>query len=336
MTNINIKIISTEEHEIWDRFIDNSPSGSVFHKFEWLKAAESHSGFKLYPLAVYKGDVFICAFPVYYHKKKSLKIILSPPNACGIPHLGPVFHIETQKVYNYEKIYFNIMDQLIEFLSKQIGFDYLRIAFPPYLNDMRPLIWNNFRVSPNYTYEIYLRNGADEVYHSFDSRVRQFIRNAEKNNSISIRKLNSEGIPGFIKLIKERYKDQGKEFKISEKYISELLKGSLAENIHFIGAYLNSNIISGLVLLEYKNRVLHWLGAISPKEKITGINELLHWETIKEFESNGFKSYELMGANTKHLCQNKSKYNPDLVNYYVAEKSSWKGRIALSLFNRLR
>lgn len=333
---MKVTIISDDKSDIWDQFIDSSSAGTLFHKYDWLKAAEKHTGYKLIPIVVFKGEVLICVFPVFYLKKGFIKMLLSPPNACSIPHMGPVLNIDTQKVYNYEKTYFTVIDQLLEYLASQIGYDYLKITLPPIVNDMRPLIWNDFRVSLNYTYEIPLSNGITEIFNSFDSRIRQQIRSAEKNRNLIIKKQNPEKIKSFIKLIAERYEGQGKEFKVSETYISELLKGSLFKNLHFLAAYYNSNIISGLVLLEYKNVIHHWLGAISPKERIVGVNELLHWTAIKEFESKGFKGYELMGANTKHLCQNKSKYNPDLINYYVAEKMTSKGSIALSLFNKLR
>lgn len=336
MSMFAIRVISQKEKVLWDQFISKAPSGTLFHKYEWLEAAEKHTGYKLIPIVVFKGDVLICVFPVFYLKKGFIKILLSPPNACSIPHLGPVFNIDSQKVYNFEKIYFNVIDQLLDYLASKIGYDYLKIALPPIVNDMRPFIWNIFRVSPEYTYEIPLSYGINEIFNSFDSRIRQQIRSAEKNKSLIIKKENPEIIKSFIKLIAKRYSEQGKEFKISEDYISNLLNGPLVNNIHFLAAYYNSSLISGLVLIEYKNVIQHWLGAISPKERIVGVNELLHWTAIKDFESKGFKSYELIGANTKHLCLNKSKYNPKLINYYVAEKMTMKGNIALNLFNRLR
>jgi hypothetical protein len=48
-------ILEEKDIGIWDDFIARSSNGTIFHRFEWLKAAEEHSKMQLIPLAVYKG-----------------------------------------------------------------------------------------------------------------------------------------------------------------------------------------------------------------------------------------------------------------------------------------
>ena len=81
-------------------------------------------------------------------------------------------------------------------------------------------------------------------------------------------------------------------------------------------------MVGGLILVKYKNRIIHWIGGTQPKESIIGANALLHWKVINEGIMNNYDSYELMGANTKHLSKTKSKFNPNIELYFECEKSS--------------
>ena len=44
-----------DDSELWDRTVDQSPYGLLFHKWDFLKIAEKHTGWKLLPYGVYKG-----------------------------------------------------------------------------------------------------------------------------------------------------------------------------------------------------------------------------------------------------------------------------------------
>ena len=93
----------------------------------------------------------------------------------------------------------------------------------------------------------------------------------------------------------------------------------------------NKHLLTGIVLIKYKNKIQYWIGGIPPKEKYVGINELLHWNVIKRNLNTNVTYYDLVGANTKHLCRYKSKFNPVLKVYYTVEKGNLKGNL-LKLF----
>ena len=57
------------------------------------------------------------------------------------------------------------------------------------------------------------------------------------------------------------------------------------------------------------------------------------WMMYKE---KGYKYYELMGANTKHLCSFKAKFNPNVDVYFRLIKKNHKSRIAEFLYNKLK
>jgi hypothetical protein len=135
---------------VWDDFVDRCENGTLFHKYDWLKAAENHSKAKLIPLAVYKDENLVCIFPLYVKRKYTLKIALSPPNGCGIPHLGPLFTFTSDNAYKREKSYFPMVDEILRYIEDEIGYDYLRVIFSPHLSDLRPFQWNGLSIEPSY------------------------------------------------------------------------------------------------------------------------------------------------------------------------------------------
>ena len=337
MTNrYTLRILDSAEFHAWDEFVDRSYAGTLFHKFGFLKAAEKHSGLRFVPLTCHRGEDLVCVFPLFIKRKYGLKIILSPPNGCGIAHLGPVVSLGTNNRYKQEKAYFTVVDEVLAYIESAIGYDYLRIVFSPGTNDLRPYKWNGMSVEPNYTYLLNLARGKDAVFNGFDGRIRTSIRKAEKNGAINLSNGAQDDIFTLLSLVRTRYSLQGKIYKISDEYFSDLLNGPLKDHIKIVSVYKNNKLVTGNILLEYKNTIHHWIGGINPVEKVTGVNELLHWKIIQDYADNNYAIYEMMGANTRHLCDHKSKYNPEVAAYYIGEKYNTKGRIAKAFFKKMR
>lgn len=333
MSRYSIRVIDDSERQAWNDFIEKSEQGTVFHKYEWLKILEKHSNYSLVPIVVFKGDVQICAIPLFKKTILSVKILLSPPNGCGIPYLGPVFIPDSQKQYKKEKTYFYAIDEAFDFIFNELGFDYIRVVCSPYCDDLRPFLWKGCIVKLNYTYKIDLSQGKESIYRGFDKRIREGIRSAEKYNNIIVREDDIEDIYRILTLVKERYALQGRKYKVEENYIRDIINSSLKEHVRIITAEINGETIAGSITLCYKEKVQDWIGATTPKEKVTGLNELLHWRIIQQAVDANFRYFESIGANTRHLCDHKSKYNPELISYHVVEKTSLKGKLAFNVFN---
>jgi hypothetical protein len=44
-----VSLVLIQDQTSWDQFIDNSPHGLLFHKWNFLKTIELHSGYELLP-----------------------------------------------------------------------------------------------------------------------------------------------------------------------------------------------------------------------------------------------------------------------------------------------
>ncbi len=318
---IAIKII--KDKDLWDALVDESPYGLLYHKWNFLNIIEKHSGYKLLPYGIYKGDELIAIFPLFFRKLWGLKTIFSPPPQIGVPYLGLVVgkKYDDLKQNKKEGILNLIMNEIDEEI-KNFSPNYISISTVPNFLDIRPFKWNNYNIDIHFTYVIDLNRTLDQVWASFKTRLRTHIRRSDK---FGLELSDGNDLSIFWELHKTRYEEQGINYPLlSMKYIRDLID-AYPQNIKLY--YLKDNdkeIIGAVITQEYKSFSL-WLGA--PKIKIYG-NELMWWKLIKKAKSENYNKFEILGANTKHLCMVKSQFNPSLEFYFAIYKKHILGKIA--------
>ena len=314
--------------ECWDKYINRSSNGTIFHSSFWLKAAENHANMKLLPVVVSKGNHVVCVLPLFIQKKYGFRLLMSPPFLCAIPYLGPAFLIQSSNRYNYEQTYIEVIDEIILYAEKNIGFDYLRIVHPPDVIDMRPYIWKKYQVHPRYTYIFDLTAETGKLYNHFHSTIKNAVKKALTNQDIVI--------SGDIKyawdvlaLVRKRFEAKKIRFQISDRYFQQLMNSSLSDSIESVAIHHNNRVVAGDITLTDKKNAYAWIGSVSRDGNYPGIGELVLWEKIKEFSGRGYLTYDLIGANRRDIRKHKAKYGARLVDYYVVQKTSMKGSLAL-------
>ena len=332
MSEFRPYILDEKEIKIWDDFVSRSPHGTIFHRLEWLRAAEKHSKNRFIPVAVKKGNHIVCLLPLFMKKKYRVRVLMSPPDSCGIPHLGPVFNIPVTNRYNHENTYLEITDSFISFIEKKIGFDYFRIIHVPDIVDMRPYAWNGYNIRPWYTYRFDLTAGSEKIYQGFHSTTKNSLNKTLYNDTISI-SWERKYATIILSLVEKRYKEQNREFNIGNGYFHDLVRSSLNENIEPLAVLYNGNIIAGDISLVDRKNAYAWLGTVNRPADLRGGGELVLWENVKDYSQRGLKTYDFVGANTRHICRHKSKYGADLVMYFEIYKTSSLGSFALKVFN---
>jgi lipid II:glycine glycyltransferase (peptidoglycan interpeptide bridge formation enzyme) len=332
MVDFKVKIEKEGAIKQWDDFVDFSTTGSLFHKTAWLEAAAEETKTELIRILGFWGENIFIALPIFVKRSMGFKVAFSPPPKCLIPAMGLVISNDNVKQDGFEKKYFRAVDSIEKFIKSRLKVDYIRIVNSVELNDIRPFRWNNYRADPNYTYFINLNGDEKKKFENMKGQVRQHIRRAQKYSDLQIVSGDRRDYSDLIKLVRDRYSDQNLSLPVSDIYMKKIFDEYYNTNLFMIKAVQNNkHLLTGIVLLKYKNKIQFWIGGIPPKEKFVGINEFLHWNVIKENLNTNFKYYDLVGANTEHLCRYKSKFNPALRLYFTVEKGNLKGNL-LKLF----
>jgi len=321
---MELKVARKGDSELWNRIVQESPHGTLFHTWEWLGAVEKQTGSMLYPLLGIKGESPLALMPVFLKKIRFANLALSPPSRALQLYMGPIFaDYYGLKQGKRESYYSEFIREANMFFASDLKCNFVRIRTPPGLIDARPFLWTGYKVEPLYTYMINLRGGVDNVWENFNKQLRVDI-NKTKNDGVEIKEGSMDDLEFLRTSVAERFVEQGVKTPTSYKaYLSDVYKRFHPHNFRiFVARYKGKNV-GGLTLLCYKKRASLWMGI--PKSTVKGIypNELATWEAIRWACGNGYEEFEIMDAgDDPRLRHFKSKFNPDIVPWFSAEKYS--------------
>ncbi len=324
MSDIQITIENEDFKEQWDKFVQDHPLGTFFHLYDWLEIVQWKTGFEFKPLVLRSGGRVCGIIPVFVKKYCSLTLCMSPPPKVATPWMGPLLKHQSDKQYNFEKQSQKSIEAVHSFLHDELRADYIRFVCVSGLEDVRPFKWLGYKCEPAYTYFLNITD-KNNVFESFDGRIRTCIRKAQQSK-LSYKHADNSMVPFIIDAVSRRYKKQGLSFALNQELMGRLKNSHAGSFIETTGVFDDQSFVTGNILIRFNNNVHHWIGGVQPYKNYQGINEFLHWSGIECYSDEGVNHYEFMGANTRHLCDHKSKYNPELRVFYSCEWNNIRGK----------
>jgi hypothetical protein len=171
------------DKEIWDAFVDESPSGLLFHRWDFLTITQRHTGYNVLPYGIYKGEELAAVCPLFCRQANGISIVLSPPPLqAAIPYLGLITGRDyaTAKQSKKESILQLISSGLGEAIG-DLAPNYLSITFVPGFHDMRRFIWDGYQTRINYSYAIDLAPPIETLWGNLNAKLRTSLRRFEKD-----------------------------------------------------------------------------------------------------------------------------------------------------------
>lgn len=314
-----LKLADQTQSQEWDNVVMSSSHGTIFHTWKWLKCVEKHTRCNFLPIFAFNESQLVAIYPVFLQKKSVFNLALSPPAKSYLLYLGPVIaDYDSMKQNKRENLQMSLQERVNEYLFSTFGCKYIRICTSPGLIDSRFFTWNGFLVHPQYTYRINLSRGIDEIWGSFDRKLRVDINRATKEQVI-IKQGDLNDLLSISASLSKRFVEQGYVPNDYRTYLTDLYQEFYPEHMKIFIAVYNGERVGGMISLCFKRIMYLWIGI--PKSTLKGIspNDLVQWEAIKWAHENHFEFYEEMDGGDNLRLQNfKSKYNPDLHIWYTA------------------
>lgn len=205
--------------------------------------------------------------------------------------LGPWFKFENnEKNVSKLKKTKKITEEIIENLKNIKNVDlYLHHNFTYVL----PFIWNGYKVEPKFSYIIDDLTNIQNIFNNFDSKLRNLIKNAEKNLKV----VYDIDINILVDLLKETFHKQNRNLPFDENLVKKVVKEAKKYNAGIsVGVVAdNDKVIAGGFFLYDNNVCYYLLGGKSYSANIPGSQELVIWEGIK-FASQISKSFDFEGS----------------------------------------
>lgn len=337
---IEISTTADDERETWDRFVERSPQGTVFHQLDALETIAEHANATLHPLLGRKGQEPVGILPVFEVTRGFLRLAFSPPPEMGLSQLGPAFApAGGMNSRTAEKRRRRFVAGAVEWIDETIDPSYVHLRTHRQLSDVRPFAWCGFDLTPRYTYVVDLLPEREELLSSFSGDARRNVRAAdggEPSASVRIEERGVGAVEPIVEHLDRRHEEQDLTFPVDTDYASDLYR-RLDGRMRAYVCTVDGEYATGMLTLEDDETVYRWQGGARPVVDVdVSVNDLLDWRIMCDAIDRGRIRYDLVGANTRGVADYKAKFAPELCSYHAAERGTKAMQVATGLYRRLR
>jgi hypothetical protein len=333
---MRLEVLGSEDSGLWNKVIDKSINGTLYHTWEWLGIVEEHTRSKLFALVYFDSDddTPFGAMPIFYKKRFGVKMFFSPPPGSGIT-LGPVFLDKSYRERRFHLVYLDFQADIDRFI-KELGTNYTFIITSPGILDFRPFLWAGYSVSPCYTYRIDLSQGEEIVWRNLGANVKQHIRRAENDGVDIIETTDISRLDDIYSALEKRYAKRHLNITTQKEYVRQLVEQFGRSAINMVVAIQNGKMVGGQIIVAYKDTVALWFGGSRNESSKSAANELILWRVIKDALNKGYHWLDMVGANTRHLCYFKAGFSPEISLYFQIRKADLLGSLAENAYLLMR
>jgi hypothetical protein len=272
-----------------EKFITDSPQGSVFCRPWWLETVAPGQWDYLVEC---KGDRIVALMPVVWQLRNGEISIGHPPLTQTLGILLPEFNCKYVKMLSRQTdLIKRMVDQLPDFVFFHQNFNY---NFTNWL----PFLWKGFTQMTRYTYVITDLTDLDQIWKGFRENIKTDIRKAEKKVRVS----GDFGIQTFLDMNELTFKRQGQKLPYTREFVRRLdniLKEHNARKMFF--AVDDENRIYAATYIVWDEKSAYYLMSGSdPELRNSGATSLLIWESIK-FASKVTKKFDFEGSIMKPI-----------------------------------
>jgi hypothetical protein len=323
MAKSEVRVLLEPEYRQWDQLVEHSEQGTIFHSSSWIAAAAKMLALDFILIGVFKNSELIggCSF---YRKNLFFGYRIAYTANTFSPYGGFVLeNPASTQVRENETRHHEIISLILEKIQT-MNLAKINFINGPGLSDIRPFTRTGWKGRVYYTYIVPLEN---DIFSSISYGARRSIRKAQKLG-ISVKKEYNPDI--FWNLAQATYAKQAMPVPYKKDHIVAFMEMMNRNNLGdmWIAKTPSGEPVSA-VFYAYDPQMAHgWLGANDPAFKDTGSVSFILFESLAELQKRGFQRFNIMAANTPHLAQFYSSFNPRLVPYYGVEKINRLGKLS--------
>lgn len=333
---IDVTVADEAALDEWDDYAVRSEHGTALHRRDALSVITDHTGAEIHPLVGYKGQEPVGVFPVFELSKGPFSAAFSPPPNLWVFYLGPaLLNVAKLKQRKAEKRHQHFVTACLRWLSDRLNPKYVLAKTHPRYADPRPFEWNDFEVTPRYSYEVDLSDDPQTQLQRFSRRARKNIEDA-RDAGAHVEEGGREDIRRIVEQVRRRYQQQDITYTVSPSFVEDLYDRLPDGHVRPYVVTVDGEYCSGMITLEHGDSIDRWQGGVKPRSVDVPVNDLLDWHIMQRARERDRTRYDLNGANVQRLCDYKAKFDPDVVTYYRLTRSTWSTDVLSKLYLALR
>lgn len=335
--SIDIRAEDELAPDTWDSLVQRAEYTDAMHQWATLDVLAEYSNCTVHRLVGYKGQEPVGVFPVFARRYGPFAAAFSPPPSLRIVYLGPgLLNMDKLKQRKTDRRQRRFVDGVFEWIESNLGPEYLHVRTGPGYPDVRPFTWNGCRVSPTYTYHVDITGSESELLGRFSRDARSNIESAA-DTEYEIVERGPEAIDRILEQVRSRYESQGIEYGVPTSFVQDLYERSPDGTVRPYTCRVEGEFVGGIVAFEFRDSISRWQGGVRPEASTDlPVNDLLDWALIQAGRERGLETYDLVGADNPRINKYKSKFGPDLAQYYSIERGTALGTLASRLYKRVK
>jgi len=276
------KNITIEE---WDRFVEDSDNGTIFHRRLFL-SYHPEGRFKDASLIVKKNNKLLALFPAVIVEQEGGKILSS--------HKGASFGSFVYKSNLNFKEAFSISQCIIDF-AKECNCNKIQLTLPPIIYQSKYSNYIDFAlIKKGFNYQrrevssvVQLDIPDDELLSSYRPEARTAVKRARKLN---VEIAECDRFEDYYKILKTNL---NMRHNVAPTHsLEELikLKKLFPEKIRLWGAFLGEKLIAGVCNFSANSKVVlaFYISHDEKYQEYRAVN-LLFYEIMKRYKNEGYK-----------------------------------------------
>ncbi len=296
-----------------------SKHGGLFNQQQWLNIYESG----LEVIGIYNPNhELIGAFNVFHQKSNGLKLLRIPPY---MPYNALFFNNPALTLANkitFEKEVHRLIANHLKAQKNAITLS----AFPPNYTDMQVYVWEQFKVIPNYTYQLALTTNT--LFDNFTSEKRKSIRRAEKDALQIVATSDYQLIQSLVEKTFSR-----KQKTVSATMLQKILNQyANASNSFAFVAYQNNQPSACTFCIYHGQTAYYLLGGYDDKNKHHGAGASCMYQSILKAQKLGLSTFDFEGSMLPEVEKYFREFGGQLVPYYTINKA----HVVLELFLKFK
>lgn len=325
-----VRVEPNDDPKRWNELVERSPHTTPFHRAEALDLQASYADAENYRLVGYKGHEPVGLLPVFERSAFGTSVLLSPAPGLKVPSLGPALvNVAKLKPRRREKRHRRFLASATEWLDSAFDPRYVHLRTNPRYEDPRPLSWCGFELTPRHTFVVPLDAPPETLLKRFSSDARGNVT-GDVPDAVLIEEAGTDAIRRIVDHVATRHDEQGEPYPLSAAFVVDLYETLPDGAVRIYECTVDGEYATGMVTVEREDTVYRWQGGAIPLVD-RSVNDRLDWRIMTDAIDRGRELYDLVGANDRRISEYKSKWAPDVVEYYRAERGGGVSKRVASL-----
>ena len=325
---MNIKKLNEDNLEEYNKLVDMSSEGTIFHKTWWLNTFKNYykNSYDVDFYGVFENDNLIAAMPIPMHNKFGIKYLYLPKLT---PYSGSFFMTKSVQKKDREISWKKEINEYFAEIFKKKGIC-LYYSFGYNYVDLQPFKWLDFDIGVDYTYVLKL-DELNKVWENLNKTRKHDITKCFKENYI----IKFGEIERYIELNKQTMKRQNHAI-LDEKLLMSIFCECKNYNSGEVFTVYNNNEAAAALFLVWDSKRSYYLGG-GIKGNSQGMMSLLLWEAIKYTkEKLNLNEFDFEGSDVKSIESYFRKFGGNIKPILYISENSIKKFIIMKLYNKLR